>query len=72
VLWSLLDPETVWAERREPDVAWRPLGPGRWVALAMGPSGRPAVVRLVSTEPRDYLDPALAPGTIWPERASPA
>jgi hypothetical protein len=34
----------------------------RTVLVAVGGDGRGRVRQLLSTDPRDYLDPALAPG----------
>jgi len=35
---------------------------GRRVISRIGPSGQMEIVRLLSTDPQDYLDPRLCPG----------
>lgn len=72
MLYSILPPEIV----LEPPPAWaapplreEPLGPGPdRLLLRPGPHGA-VVERLVTTDPRRYLDPRLAPGTPYPPRA---
>ncbi len=68
MLFSIVPPEDVWSE--PPAVAqaavyrWIRLSGGGLVQLSPGPDGY-RVARLVSPEPRDYLDPALQPGARW-------
>jgi hypothetical protein len=68
VLYSVMPPEDVWGERTLAEAAggrWVPLSPGRLLYVAPGPLGE-CIVRLISPEPRDYLDPGLQPGAPWP------
>ena len=37
---------------------------GRRVISRVGPAGQMEVVRLLSTDPQDYLDPRLCPGAV--------
>jgi len=37
---------------------------GRRVVSRVGPAGQMEVVRLLSTDPQDYLDPRLCPGAV--------
>jgi hypothetical protein len=36
---------------------------GRLCLVRVGPDGTPRIERLLSTDPQDYLDPALQPAT---------
>ena len=68
MLFSIVPPEDVWSEP-PPDVAASPpqcvrLSEGCFVYVCRAPEGY-RVMRLVSSEPRHYLDPALQPGMPW-------
>jgi hypothetical protein len=65
MLHSVMPPEVIWwpAEPVDgPEVVAE--GPRR-IWLGRDARGRRVVARLASTEPRDYLDPRLQPGSIW-------
>lgn len=70
MLFTILPPETVWADAAagaaEPPLLWVVVGPHRLVGLRRDPAGGARIERLVSTEPRDYLNPLLQPGMPFP------
>lgn len=64
MLFSIIPPETVFHEARGEEPVWEEvdLGGTRLVLVQHVGAGRVVVVRVISTEPRDFLDPALQPG----------
>lgn len=61
LLWTIVPPEMIFAgeDGRRPAL-WRHMGRSLYVAEE-GP-GAGTIVTLLSTDPADFLDPALAPG----------
>lgn len=64
MLFSIIPPETVFHAAGGEAPVWEEvdLGGARRVLVQHVGAGRVVVVRVISTEPRDYLDPALQPG----------
>jgi hypothetical protein len=69
MMYSILPPEVVLADPAAsvPPVDAVPLGPGSSAVLLVRrlPGGGATIQRVVSTDPRHFLDPALAPGQAW-------
>ncbi len=69
MIYSILPPEVVLADPAEtvPPSETVPLGPGSSAVLLVRrrPGGGATIQRVVSTDPRHFLDPALAPGQAW-------
>ena len=69
LIYSVVPPEVILSETDGQPTATDavPLAAGgSAVLLLRRPAGQPAVIeRVVSTDPRHYLDPTLAPGQPW-------
>lgn len=65
-LYSILPAEVVLQPLEAVPQRWEEVDPrsGRRLLLCRDGSGVVRIERLVSTEPRDYLDPALQPGVL--------
>lgn len=70
MLYSIMPPEVVFAGLDE-GVAGGPVRPeeaalvgGTRLLLRRDTHGRAVIERIISTEPRDYLDPRLQPGMV--------
>lgn len=64
LIYSVVPPEVVFGQDGASPPVWEEVelaGGGR-VILRREPGGRAVVERVISTEPRDYLDPTLQPG----------
>lgn len=71
MLFSIIPPEDVWAGAQDGGPAagatqWLPIGRGAIVYLRQDPRHGICIERLISMEPRDYLDPRWQPGAPWP------
>lgn len=65
ILYTVMPPEVVWAEAAAAETYEGVVDAGRQVLLARGADGTRRVVRLSSTEPRDFLDARWQPGRPW-------
>lgn len=65
ILWTVVPVEEVFPEPQDLEVAELSVGP-RCLLLQRQPDGGHRILRLLSTDPADYLDPRLAPGAPWP------
>jgi hypothetical protein len=65
MLHTVMPLELVMEERQgAQDTSFETTYLGRRVVCRAGPSGQMEVVRLLSTDPQDYLDPRLCPGAV--------
>ncbi len=62
LLYSVQPPEVVWSESETPAPTVLEIPGNRRLIVERDPAGGWRVVRLSSTEPRDYLDPRWRPG----------
>lgn len=66
MLYSIIPPELVFEDIKAsvPSIEEAAFGGGGWrrLLLRQDPMGRAVIERVISTEPRDYLDPRLQPG----------
>ncbi|HHV93257.1 MAG TPA: hypothetical protein GXX47_01830 [Firmicutes bacterium] len=65
MMWTIVPPEVIWegAEEKPKDLMelnWQ----GVQVLVEPLEFGRGRIVKLLSTDPRDYLKPELAPGSV--------
>ena len=73
MLYSVTPPEDVWNPQGPasgPLLLWRRHG-SRMLCLRLLADGQAQVERLISTEPRDFLDPSFGPGAGWPVEGAP-
>ncbi len=70
MLYTVVPVEDVLASPVTPRVGEVELA-GRRLVVDFTPGGPPRLARLISTDPRDYLDGRLQPGTALPWVASP-
>ncbi|MDI3317284.1 MAG: YlzJ-like family protein [Bacillota bacterium] len=71
MLWTIAPPEMIWGEgwsrvAKPPSYEEAQVG-GRRLLVERGADGRRRVVRLLSTDPADFLDARFQPGTVLPE-----
>ena len=68
MIWSVIPEEIIFPQNRTEDMlSWRCMDhQGRRVLVAPGKDGTGVIMRLLSTDPQDYLDNSLAPGTKIP------
>ena len=66
ILWTIVPVEEVLGESQDLQVAELSVG-SRCLLLERHPDGQHRILRLLSTDPADYLDPRLMPGALWPE-----
>ncbi len=67
ILWTIVPVEEVWG-LPPTDLQVAELSVGhRCLVLEREPDGAQRVLRLVSTDPQDYLDPRFTPGSPWPQ-----
>lgn len=62
ILYTIMPPEWVWSPPGEAEATEVVAQGTRQVVLARGTDGSRRVARLISTEPRDFLDPRWQPG----------
>lgn len=64
ILWTIFPPEMVWARQEEPPAYEEMYVQGvRLLAVRRGPQDA-IVVRLLTTNPADYLNTSLQPGAV--------
>ena len=61
VMWTIVPPEVIWQQPSEEHlrVQGHPQG---FVVVRAGRDGEETLERLIATDPKAYLDPALQPG----------
>jgi hypothetical protein len=65
ILHTVMPPELVWSPQAEAEPQETVVDGPRQVVVARGRDGVRRVCRLISTEPRDFLDPRWQPGRVW-------
>jgi len=65
MLHSVMPPEVIWWEPEGLDPPEIVADGTRRICVRRDRDGRRVITRLHSTEPTDYLDPALQPGAIY-------
>ena len=61
MLWTIVDPETIWQQLSEEALTVRRHRQG-FVVVRAGRDGKEQLERLIATDPALYLDPSLQPG----------
>jgi hypothetical protein len=71
ILYSVQPPEVTWQQPSE-DNTVVVLDRTRTLIMIRDRNGQLRIVRLCSTEPRDYLNPRWQPGCVWTEPHTPS
>lgn len=73
VMYTLVSPSLWFAAPSDPAPVQAEVTLGqRRLLLERGSDGAHRVARLISTDPRDYLDPRWQPGAVWQPPGGPA